>query len=194
MPELVNFYLSERAFDTFVDWLKELDVPFSKIKGGVENSPLSNFLLTGDLAEDWDTDILNDLKLTRSSSQFKILKIDGGIFENAGASIVQQLAYSISLGHEYLNTLENKVDIDDLSARVYFEMNIGPSYFLEIAKLRALRILWAKLIKAFQPTHNCSVHTYIVSQTSQNMLGVTDHESNLIRKHYSCDVCSNGNK
>ena len=181
LPELIHIYIPKNSLEKFVEWVGEADVPFIQIKGGIENSPLSNMLLTGELADGWESMILKDLKLTNSSSQFKILKIDGSIFENAGASIVQQLTYTISQGHEYLNSFEKKISIDDLSALLYFEMNIGPSYFLEIAKFRALRILWAKVIKAFGPKHHCSVHTYIVSKTSKNMLGITDHESNLIR-------------
>lgn len=99
-----------------------------------------------------------------------------------GATVVQELAYALHLGHEAIVAmLDAGISIDDASAQLGFRFHIGNSYFVEIAKLRAFRVLWATLIEQYQPVHSCSRACHITAVTSGYLQTVPDMHTNLLR-------------
>ena len=84
---------------------------------------------------------------------FHILGINSRIFSNAGSSIVQELAFGLAMANTYLSELTEKIDIDNLLKHLRFNIGVSSNYFMEIAKVRALRFMWSKLTEAYNPNH-----------------------------------------
>ena len=129
-----------------------------------------------------DHDILgNILKNTTQSTH--VLAIDASLYQNAGANIIQQVAYALAHGNEYLNHLENSNIIQsDNKVSVQFYFAVGSNYFFEIAKLRAFRYLWKILCNEFGLKNECSlfVHPSIRNKT------LYDYNVNMLRTTTEC--------
>lgn len=104
------------------------------------------------------------------------LSIDGRIYQNAGANIVQQLAYALAHASEYLH------QITDYREKIIFQMAVGSNYFFEIAKLRALRIAFASISQVFG--HSGAMH--IVAQPSRRNKTLYDYNVNMLRTTTEC--------
>ncbi|MCF8360209.1 MAG: methylmalonyl-CoA mutase small subunit [Prolixibacteraceae bacterium] len=122
----------------------------SNISASVNINPLDTLTLKGYLS---NTD-LNGLKplmeKTAALKKFRTTAITGKNFRDAGSNIVQELAFSLAMGAEYLTKLTDEgLDALTAASKLKFNMGVGTNYFMEIAKLRALRLLWAKLTEAY---------------------------------------------
>lgn len=101
---------------------------------------------------------------------------------DAGASIGQELAYSLSWGVDYLNRhLDAGVTIEDAASNLWFWMGIGSDYFTEIAKFRAMRILWTEILNAYKPELGVSLPVLIVARTSNFQFTAYDPYVNMLR-------------
>lgn len=132
---------------------KKYNRELEKVKGSIDYDPLGYFSLNGKFLKSKEEDF-NVLKALFKSSgllpNFHVLTIDGSDFHNAGSGIVSQLAFSLAKGAEYLNFLtENGLDIDEVAPKIRFHFAVGSSYFMEIAKFRAARYLWANIVNAY---------------------------------------------
>ncbi len=108
-------------------------------------------------------------------SKLKNLSVDGRIYQNAGANMVQQLAYSLAHAVEYLNASAN-------SSQMIFQMATGSNYFFEIAKLRALRLLYALVAKEFGISTECK----IIASPSKRNKTLYDYNVNMLRTTTEC--------
>lgn len=117
-----------------------------------------------------------------------ILKIDANIFHNAGGTIIQQLAYTLGQCAEYLNYFESK-QIKFHRKPLLFTVAIGSNYFFEIAKLKALRILWKTLAQAFNVSEKC----YIFTASSYRNKTIIDYNVNFLRTTTECMSAALGN-
>ncbi len=89
---------------------------------------------------------------TSALPKFRVIGINGKSFSNSGSSIVQELAFSLAQGAEYLTRLtELGLSVDEVANNIKFNFGISNNYFMEIARLRAARLLWAKIVKAYNP-------------------------------------------
>ena len=111
------------------------------------------------------------------SANNKTLSVDLSLYQNAGASIVQQLAYSLAHANEYLNLLQN-----DLKSQIIFKVSVGTNYFFEIAKLRALRVLWKTLASEYNVIEDCHI---IATPTKRNKT-IYDYNTNMLRTTTEC--------
>ncbi len=119
--------------------------------------------------------------IKKYGSQNRSLWINAKIFHSAGATIVQELAFALALAVEYMDRLtERGLDVATLANNVFFSLSIGENFFLEIAKLRALRLLWRNVLQSYDPN---TVHTmpYIHTQTSRFNKPGTDMYNNMVR-------------
>jgi len=105
------------------------------------------------------------------------IAVDMSLYQNAGANIVQQLAYGIAHANEYLNLIDGNVKIPAANSAFNFKVALGGNYFFEIAKLRALRILWQSLTKEYELSSDCHI-TAIPSLRNKT---IYDYNSNMIR-------------
>ncbi|WP_238985150.1 methylmalonyl-CoA mutase [Bacillus kwashiorkori] len=114
--------------------------------------------------------------------KFNSISISGYHMQEAGAPADIELAYTLANGLEYVRTgIEAGLDIDSFAPRLSFFWGIGMNYFMEIAKLRAARIMWAKLMKQFSPKNPKSLALRTHSQTSGWSLTEQDPFNNVMR-------------
>lgn len=112
-----------------------------------------------------------------------ILSCNGFGLNSIGGNVTQELAYQLSIGNFYIESLlENGLSIDEAVAAIRFDSGIGANYFYEVAKFKALRILWKQIVNAYQPKHNCSNNTQIFATTGFINKSVKDPYTNLLRQ------------
>lgn len=111
------------------------------------------------------------------------LNVDLELYQNAGANIVQQLAYSIAHLIEYLNHFDSILsDEQKLNLNVVFKVSVGTNYFFEIAKLRALRMLYTSIADAFGINNTCEIH----ATPSRRNKTLYDYNTNMLRTTTEC--------
>ncbi len=145
---------------------KKYNRDLEKVKGCVEYDPIGDYSLTGKFHVSEEQDLALLLKLHSASAhlpKFQYLNINASIFNNSGASIVSELAFTMAMAAEYLTYLtNNNLEIDDVSPRIRFHFSAGSDYFMEIAKFRAAKYLWAKLVNAYglNDASNAKMHIH----------------------------------
>jgi len=129
-----------------------------------------------------DHEILESIVTTKFSEN--IFSIDATLYQNAGANMVQQLAYAIAQANEYLNHFYNKetIKIDEKQSSVTFKIAIGSNYFFEIAKIRALRKLYAALANEYGAKQTC----HIIAMPSKRNKTIYDYNVNMLRTTTEC--------
>jgi methylmalonyl-CoA mutase len=114
--------------------------------------------------------------------KFNSISISGYHLQEAGATVVQELAFTLADGLDYVRAaLDRKLAIDEFAPRLSFFFNIGMNFFMEIAKLRAARLLWARIIQRFDPKNSQSLALRTHCQTSGVSLTEQDPYNNIIR-------------
>ena len=121
------------------------------IKGSLNYDPLTRYLRRGTWFVTESTDMeLGYIMVKADMPGFHTIGVNGHVFTNAGATIVQEMAFSLAVGAEYLDKLTEKgLTIDEIAPKMRFNLAIGQNYFMELAKLRAYRLLWANIVKAY---------------------------------------------
>lgn len=146
-------FLQTKDYKALIEWLDAL--PGKKSAGGSLNAdPLGDYLLFGTAAGSPDEQMETLTQSLREAREklphYTFIGVNGARYHNAGASIVQELAFTMAQGSEYLSRLTEKgVSLDDAAAAMQFTLAAGSSYFLEIAKFRAVKMLWAKILEAY---------------------------------------------
>jgi methylmalonyl-CoA mutase len=119
---------------------------------------------------------------SRYMPKFNSISVSGYHMQEAGATSDLEMAYTLADGLEYVRTgIQSGLDIDDFAPRISFFWGIGMNYFMEIAKLRAARVVWAKLMKTFNPRNPRSMALRTHSQTSGWSLTEQDPFNNIVR-------------
>jgi methylmalonyl-CoA mutase len=119
---------------------------------------------------------------TRFMPRFNSISISGYHMHEAGAPAHIELAYTLADGLEYIRTgLKSGMKIDDFAPRLSFFWGIGMNYFMEIAKMRAGRLLWSKIVKQFNPSNEKSLMLRVHCQTSGYSLTEQDPYNNVAR-------------
>lgn len=157
-----------------------------QIKGSVAYDPLTSLLLAGKSAvccEHKHFHRLRDNIVTAASLPgVRTLAVNGKTFGNSGATVVQELAFSLALGAEYLSQLTDLgLSPDEVAQRMVFNLSIGNNYFFEIAGLRAGRLLWSRIVKSFNPASDDSARMIVHAETGTFNLTVYDPYVNLLR-------------
>jgi methylmalonyl-CoA mutase len=117
--------------------------------------------------------------------RFNSISISGYHMQEAGATLVQELAYTLADGREYVRAaLARGMDIDDFAGRLSFFFGIGMNFFMEAAKLRAARLLWSRMMKEFNPKEPQSLMLRTHCQTSGVSLAEQDPYNNIVRTAY----------
>ncbi len=117
--------------------------------------------------------------------KFNSISISGYHMQEAGANLVQELAFTLADGKEYVKTaIANGMDVDAFAGRLSFFFAIGMNFFMEIAKLRAARLLWAEIMAEFEPKKPGSSMLRTHCQTSGVSLQEQDPYNNVVRTAY----------
>jgi len=118
----------------------------------------------------------------RNNGKATVLSVSGECFHDGGANIVQELAFTLSAGVEYLARLQKfGINVDDVARSLRFTFPVGTNFFMEIAKLRAARMLWAKILYHFEVDEEHSLAMRIHARTSRWYQSVYDPWVNMLR-------------
>lgn len=162
-----------------VDFVKKIDAIAKKFNAKI----FCNLDPIGQLAKDgnWFTtkektnfETLN--LLSTAATNVSLISINGGLYQNAGANMIQQIAYSLAHANEYFNRITR------INQPIVFEVSVGTNYFFEIAKLRALRLIFNIIAKEYN--HNFECHL-LVSPTKRNKT-IYDYNVNMLRTTTEC--------
>lgn len=131
--------------------IRERGIKPEKVKGAIEADPLGKYMVNGKLCVPIEDGIRYLKKFTDVATDFpnlRLVRVNGANFSNAGSTIVQELAMTLSMGNEYLSRLSDEgIDAGTFAQKLGFTFGIGSNYFFEIAKLRAARMLWATIVR-----------------------------------------------
>ncbi|NMH24210.1 methylmalonyl-CoA mutase subunit beta [Flavobacterium solisilvae] len=166
------FYLPFLSID-FVSKLKDFAAK-NQAKFIIQIDPIGQLCKDGN----WFENLENDFEKLNTISKFQIptININTGIYQNAGANIVQQLAYTLAHANEYFNR------IPAINQPITIEVSVGTNYFFEIAKLRALRLLFSTLAKEYNHNFDCHI---IATPTKRNKT-LYDYNVNMLRTTTEC--------
>ncbi len=176
-------YAALSAATAFTGYVSKLGVDAAKVNGSLSFDPLTCPLKNGKKNQTNPLeDALQLVNALHSLPHFKALVVRGDIFENAGSSLVQELGFSLAAANEYLSGLTDKgLSTDEAAQAIKFELGIGSNYFMEVAKFRATRLLWAQVVKQYQPADSKSALATIHAVTSQWNKTIYDPYVNLLR-------------
>lgn len=162
-----------------IDFVKKLDT-ISLQKKAVfycNIDPIGHFAREGNWFPTSDKNNFETIEnIAKATTNLSLLSIDLGLYQNAGANITQQIAYSLAHANEYLNRLSN------ISKPFVFQVSVGTNYFFEIAKLRALRMLFKLIADEYNPDIECHL---LVTPTKRNKT-IYDYNVNMLRTTTEC--------
>ncbi|MDE3743585.1 methylmalonyl-CoA mutase [Maribacter polysaccharolyticus] len=161
-------------------------VSLDKLSGTIQNDILKEFMVRNTYIYPPlpSMKIIGDIfdYTTKNMPKFNSISISGYHMQEAGATADIELAYTLADGMEYIRTgLKSGLKIDEFAPRLSFFWAVGMNHFMEIAKMRAARMLWAKIIKSFNPTNPKSMALRTHSQTSGWSLSEQDPFNNVAR-------------
>lgn len=157
----------------FIQEINQLTAPKNTF---FQIDPIGNLAETGN----WFFNLKEDLNHLNTifNSVENGIRISGDLYQNAGANIVQQLAYTLAHANEYLNILNEKS-----ASSIHFEFAVGSNYFHEIAKLRAFRLLWKSLLNEYKIKET---NTHIFTKPSTRNKTIYDYNTNMLRTATEC--------
>src|SRR5271163_920985 len=170
----------------FIVAAEEQGVAQEQLQGTIQNDILKEFMVrnTYIYPPGPSMRIVADIieYTARHMPKFNSISISGYHMEEAGATSVQELAFTLADGLEYVRAaLSRGLDIDEFAPRLSFFFGIGMNFFMEIAKLRAARMIWARLIEPFGPKNKASLALRMHCQTSGVSLTEQGPHNNIVR-------------
>ena len=170
LAEILIAYFQQKGYD------KE------KVVGSIEWDPMQKMVMKG---KDVTPVLEFGPKLVEALKEypnFRCVVVSSDALNNAGAYIVQELGYALAWGNEYLQQLVDAgVDVDLAAKSIKFNMGISENYFMELAKFRAARLLWAQIVKQYEPKCDCACQMVVNATTSKYNQTLFDSYVNLLR-------------
>ncbi|MFT4415661.1 methylmalonyl-CoA mutase [Fredinandcohnia humi] len=165
---------------------EEQGVPPEKLSGTIQNDILKEYMVRNTYIYPPETSmrIISDIfeYTSKYMPKFNSISISGYHMQEAGAPADLELAYTLADGLEYVRTgIKKGIDIDSFAPRLSFFWAIGMNYFMEVAKMRAARLIWAQMMSTFNPKNPKSLALRTHSQTSGWSLTEQDPYNNVTR-------------
>ena len=157
----LNFKTCNRKAVELIGILAELfktkGADIAKCKGSVAYNPLKKPLVKGiALGDDWVNEAVAVVKAGEALPKYRVLAVDACLLNDAGSYITQELGYSLAWGNELIAKLsEAGLPVSVIAKKIKFNFGITSNYFMEIAKFRAARWLWAEIVKEYKPACDC---------------------------------------
>ena len=165
-----------------VEYFEKQGYDKEKIVGGVGFDPLDKMLQKGKDTTPLLAEMPKIVETLKDYPNLRCVMVHSDTLNNAGAYIVQELGYALAWGNEYLQQLVDAgVDVDLAAKSIKFYMGISENYFMEIAKFRAARLLWAQIVKQYEPKCDCACKMVINASTSTYNQTLFDSYVNLLR-------------
>ena len=187
IPILANFIVTG----------EEQGVPRAELSGTIQNDILKEFMVrnTYIYPPEPSMRIIADIieYTSKEMPKFNSISISGYHMQEAGANLVQELAFTLADGREYVRAaLARGMNVDDFAGRLSFFFAIGMNFFMEAAKLRAARLLWHRIMSEFAPKKPGSLMLRTHCQTSGVSLQEQDPYNNVIRTAYEAMAAALG--
>jgi methylmalonyl-CoA mutase len=172
-------------FATFMAYIIQQNQLPNRVRGCIGIDPIGQLVQKGDLPYSINQAYKKMAEITRwsmkHSPELKTIVVQTHGYHNAGGNAVQELAFAIATGLEYLRTMEkHQISIDDAAKRIAFSFSIGSNIFMEIAKFRAARMLWARIVKELGG-NDTSQKMFIHARTSSWTKTIHDPYVNILR-------------
>ena len=153
-----------------------------KIRGCVEWDPMEKLVMKGKDVSALLADGAALVEALKDYRHMRCITVNTLSLNNAGAYIVQELGYALAWGHDYLQQLvEAGVEPTLAASKIKFNMGISENYFMEIAKFRAARMLWAEIVKQYEPKCDCACMMCVNATTTSYNMTMFDSYVNLLR-------------
>ena len=195
MEEIAVHFFSSLSYsilaDLLTEFVKKSGFNAEKVKGSFNFDSVSYYLLHGEYynsKEDNFNEAAALIKYMKTNLPlYKVLNINGQHFYNAGATAVQELAYVLASANEYMAQMTDRnLDIDDVISRIQLTFGVGSNYFMEIAKLRAARMLFARIAEQYKPKDPGSLKVAVHAVSGMWNKSVYDPYVNLLRLTTEC--------
>ncbi|MEE1206878.1 MAG: methylmalonyl-CoA mutase small subunit [Muribaculaceae bacterium] len=167
---LVKYVQEKGAADTF--------------KGSIDYNPLRKALRhgAGNVCAEVVADAKKLVETVAPVKGLRVLSVDSDTLCNAGAYIFQELGYALAWGADWLTLLtEAGLSVEEVACRIKFNMGVSSNFFMEIAKFRAARMLWAQIVEQYKPKCECATKMVCCAFTSKFNQTIYDAHVNLLR-------------
>lgn len=173
---------AEMLVGILADYLKGKGVDVNKCMGSVAFNPFKKPLVKGREADKWVEQASAVLKAGEALPGYRVLAVDACQLSDAGSYISQELGYALAWGNEILAKLTDAgFSVDEVAKKIKFNFGISANYFMEIAKFRAARWLWAEIVAAYKPACDCACKMNAQAQTSEWNMTIYDAHVNMLR-------------
>ncbi len=164
-----------------VAYFKKQGYPLEKLKGSIDFDFINKMMTRGHELENAVEVAKELIEATAELPQFQVVSVNGVTLTDAGSFIYQELGYALAWGNEYISKLvEAGVPAETANQKLRFNLGISLNYFMEIAKFRAVRMLWADIMSQYTDNKEaCKIHVH--ATTSTYNLSVFDAHMNLLR-------------
>ena len=170
LAQILTAYFEKKGYD------KE------KVVGSIDFDPMKKMVMKGKDTSEVLATAPQLVEALKDYPQFRCICVNTVALNNAGAYIVQELGYALAWGNEYLQQLVDAgVDVDLAAKKIKFNMGVSENYFMELAKFRAARMLWAQIVKQYEPKCDCACKMCVNAVTSEYNQTLFDSYVNLLR-------------
>ena len=153
-----------------------------RIVGSIDWDPMEKIVMKGKDVEPLLQIAPQLVEALKDYPNFRCIAVNAVSLNNSGAYITQELGYALAWGNEYLQQLVDAgVDATLAAKNIKFNMGISENYFMEIAKFRAARMLWAQIVKQYEPKCDCACKMCVNAVTSTYNMTLFDAHVNLLR-------------
>ena len=165
-----------------VEYFTKKGYDLDKLQGSINYDPMGKMLTKGKDVSNYIMAAKTLVEIMKALPKYRCITVNAIELNNAGSYISQELGYALAWGNEYLNALvEAGVDATEAAKKIKFNFGISSNYFLEIAKFRAARMLWANIVKEYEPKCDCACKMKAHAETSTFNLTLFDAHVNMLR-------------
>ena len=173
---------SLKLIETLSDYFKSQNINTENIKGSINFDPFKRILKRGRDFKEYAQKGAEIIKAAAALPKFRVLAVDAVMLNNAGSYISQELGFALAWGNEWLASITDLgLSVDEVAKRIKFNFGISSNYFMEIAKFRAARMLWAQIVSAYKPSCECAAKMETHAKTSEFKMTIYDAHVNLLR-------------
>ena len=185
----INFMCAKDYVATlklFVEYLQKKGYDTQKVAGSCSYDMFRHALKHGRYKNGEDADLKTAKDLVEYAKanlpQFRVLTIHGTTLNNAGSNIVQELGFSLAAANELIARLTDMgCKMEYVASSIVMNFGTGSNYFMEIAKIRAARLLWSKMVEQYQPQCGCAYKLFINATSSTWNKSIYDPYVNMLR-------------
>lgn len=173
---------SLKLIEALSDYFKSQNINTENIKGSINFDPFKRILKRGRDFKEYAQKGAEIIKAAAALPKFRVLAVDAVMLNNAGSYISQELGFALAWGNEWLASITDLgLSADEVAKRIKFNFGISSNYFMEIAKFRAARMLWAQIVSAYKPSCKCAAKMETHAKTSEFNMTIYDAHVNLLR-------------